>query len=81
MKKPAIKTKNSVFCQNCDTRFKGNYCPNCGQQLKEFQKPFKFLIFDLDANVISFDTRLLRSLRALFTRPGIYALSSEFAEN
>ncbi|MDA9056700.1 DUF3667 domain-containing protein [Flavobacteriaceae bacterium] len=74
MKKPAIKTKNSVFCQNCDTRFKGNYCPNCGQQLKEFQKPFKFLMVDLAGNIFSFDTRLLRSLKDLITRPGSYTL-------
>jgi hypothetical protein len=74
MSKSVVKTGKSVNCQNCDMRFKGHYCPNCGQQFKEFQKPFKFLIFDLAANVISFDTRLLRSLRALFTRPGIYAL-------
>ena len=74
MKKPAVKTKKSVYCQNCDTRFKGNYCPNCGQQFKEFQKPFKFLIIDLAANVVSFDTRLWRSLKSLITKPGSYAL-------
>ena len=74
MKKPAIKTRKSVYCQNCDTRFKGHYCPNCGQQFKEFQKPFKFLIIDLAANVVSFDTRLWRSLKSLITKPGSYAL-------
>lgn len=74
MGNPTIKTRKSVICQNCDTRFKGNYCPNCGQQFKGFQKPFKFLIVDLAANVISFDTRLWRSLKALLTRPGKYAL-------
>ena len=74
MKKSPLKSKKPDVCQNCDTRFKGNYCPNCGQQLKEFKKPFKFLMVDLAGNIFSFDTRLLRSLKDLITRPGSYAL-------
>jgi len=74
MKNTSIKSNNLDLCKNCDTRFKGNYCPNCGQQLKEFQKPFKFLMVDLAGNVFSFDTRLWHSLKDLITRPGSYAL-------
>ncbi|AOR27500.1 conserved hypothetical protein (DUF3667) [Formosa sp. Hel1_33_131] len=74
MNKSPSKSKNLDLCQNCDTRFNGNYCPNCGQQLKEFQRPFKFLIVDLAGNIFSFDTRLWRSLKDLITLPGTYAL-------
>lgn len=74
MKKSVVKTRKSVYCLNCDTTFEGNYCPNCGQQLKEFQKPFKFLLVDLAGNIFSFDTRLLRSLKNLIINPGNYAL-------
>ena len=55
---PKTPSNQKVVCQNCDTSFKGNYCPECGQQLREFQKPFRFLIVDLAGNIFSFDTRL-----------------------
>ena len=74
MKTPTEHSFSSVQCQNCDTTFEGNYCPNCGQQLKEFQKPFKFLLVDLAGNIFSFDTRLLRSLKSLIIKPGFFAL-------
>ncbi len=63
-----------IKCKNCDTSFKGNYCPECGQQLREFQKPFRFLIVDLAGNIFSFDTRLWRSIKSLVIKPGLYTL-------
>jgi len=74
MKHTPTSPINPDNCQNCDTKFKGNYCPHCGQQLKEFQKPFKFLMVDLAGNMFSFDTRVWRSLKALITRPGAFTL-------
>ncbi len=62
----------TVECANCSTNYIGNYCPLCGQEFKEFQKPFKFLIIDLAGNIFSFDTRLWRSLKSLLTNPGSY---------
>ena len=72
------KSTETTSCANCDTSFIGNYCPHCGQQLREFQKPFKFLIIDLAGNMFSFDTRLWRSLKSLLTKPGSY--TSEYLD-
>lgn len=71
---PKTPSNQKVVCQNCDTSFKGNYCPECGQQLREFQKPFRFLIVDLAGNIFSFDTRLWRSIKSLILKPGLYTL-------
>jgi hypothetical protein len=57
-------------CKNCKTQFKGNFCPNCGQSVYEFEKPFRFLIVDLVGNIFAFDTRLWKSMSSLIFRPG-----------
>ncbi len=65
-------------CKNCGTNFKGNYCPNCGQSTKEFDRPFSILIYDFMGTMFAFDTRFLKTLRALIISPGLY--SSEFVK-
>lgn len=60
----------NIVCKNCMTQFNGNYCPNCGQSVYEFEKPFRFLIVDLVGNVFAFDTRLWKSMSSLIFRPG-----------
>lgn len=57
-------------CLNCGERFEGNYCPNCGQSAKT--GPLKLLpaIKELIPIIYSFDNRLLRTIKQLFTRPG-----------
>ena len=62
-----VETQN---CQNCETEFKGNFCPNCGQSVKEFQRPVKFLIVDFMGNMFAFDTRFWKTLIAVLFKPG-----------
>lgn len=59
-----------IHCKNCETHFKGNFCPQCGQSVYEYQKPFKFLVIDFVGNIFAFDTRFWKSLISLIIRPG-----------
>ncbi len=59
-----------IICRNCDTAFKGNFCPNCGQGIKDLNRPFHFVIYDFAGTLFSFDTRFLRSLKYLLISPG-----------
>jgi hypothetical protein len=67
----AIPAENTVIsCKNCETTFEGNYCPNCGQSIKQYDRPLQFLILDFAGNVFAFDTRLWLSIKHLLTKPG-----------
>lgn len=67
---------NPVNCQNCGHEFKGHFCPNCGQEVAEFNRPFGFIIYDFVGNFFAFDTRFFRTFKYLLIRPGF--LSAEF---
>lgn len=72
MKKSKLTDKSSTSheCKNCSTAFKGNFCPECGQSVREFDKPINFLFVDLMGNMFAFDTRVWKSFKTLLTRPG-----------
>lgn len=61
---------NYYECRNCDTKFEGSYCPNCGQSTTEYDRPFLFLLSDFASGVFAFDARLWKSLKALLLQPG-----------
>ncbi len=61
---------STINCKNCDTSFVGNFCPNCGQSVKDYEKPFGLLIYDLMGNIFAFDTRLWKTLKAVLFQPG-----------
>jgi hypothetical protein len=62
-----------MICQNCATEFKGNYCPHCGQSIKEFDQPFKILIYDFTGTVFAFDTKFFKTLKAILFLPGKFS--------
>lgn len=62
--------KDKYVCKNCDTAFHGNFCPECGQSIKEFERPFKFLIIDLTGNIFAFDTRFWKTFITVLFKPG-----------
>ncbi len=59
-----------VDCLNCGTNFSGHYCPNCGQAVKEYDKPFGFIFYNFLGDFFAFDTRFFKTLFALIARPG-----------
>lgn len=62
-----------IHCKNCDTQFHGKYCPECGQSVKEFERPIQFLIMDFMGNMFAFDTRFWKTLTSILFKPGALA--------
>lgn len=60
----------TLICKNCDTKFSGKFCPNCGQSVKEIKQPISFLIIDFVGTMIAFDARLFKTLAAVLFKPG-----------
>lgn len=58
-------------CLNCHAQLgSGNYCANCGQEVKEIRRPFLFLLKDGVRAVFELDGRAYRTLFYLLSRPG-----------
>ena len=68
-RKPPVAHEN-VVCKNCETTFTGHYCPNCGQSVNDYDKPFSFIFYNFLGDFFAFDTRFFRTLLALIIRPG-----------
>ncbi len=74
--KEADFPSEDIVCKNCETEFRGHFCPNCGQSVKEFDKPFSFVIYNFAGDFFSFDTRFFGSFGLLLFYPG--KLTNEF---
>lgn len=66
----ATNTDEQVECKNCSHTYSGNFCPQCGQSKKEFDRPLKFFFVDFAGNIFAFDTRLWKSLKHILFHPG-----------
>ena len=62
--------KEDYTCKNCSNKFSGNFCPECGQSIKEFERPVQFLIVDFMGNMFAFDTRFWKTFVAVLFKPG-----------
>ena len=67
-----------MTCKNCQTTFDGNYCPVCGQGVKDLEKPFGFIFINFVGDMFAFDSRFFRTSGALLFRPGY--LTHQFFE-
>jgi hypothetical protein len=65
-------------CANCRAPLTDAYCAHCGQKDKPLDPTMRELAGDVLSEVTDVDSRVLRSVRYLFTRPGF--LSREHAE-
>lgn len=68
-KAPGV-THENVTCKNCETHFSGKFCPECGQSVQDYDKPFSFIFYNFAGDFFSFDTRFLRTFWLLLVRPG-----------
>lgn len=59
-----------VVCENCETKFTGHYCPNCGQSVRDYDRPFTFIFYNFMGDFFAFDTRFFRTLAFLVVKPG-----------
>ncbi len=76
-KENKISYKN-VTCANCGTKFDGKFCPQCGQSVTDYDKPFTFIIYTFMGDFFAFDTRFFHTISALLFKPGF--LSKEYIE-
>ncbi len=67
-----------ITCKNCHTHFNGNYCPECGQGVKDLDKPFGFIFINFVGDMFAFDTRFFRTIKDLLFKPGY--LTKQFFE-
>ncbi len=68
--KPSDFDYDNVVCKNCETHFNGKFCPECGQAIKDYDKPFGFIFYNFLGDFFSFDTRFIRSFGSLLVKPG-----------
>ena len=68
-----------VPCGNCAAPLTGAYCAQCGQAAHSHRRSVTHLLHDFVKDIASFDSRILRTIGALLTRPGELALA--FREN
>lgn len=74
--KQKAKLPANPHCLNCGTELNTHFCPKCGQKNKDYRLSFKDLFSDFLEELLDVDSRVLRSLRMLFTRPGF--LTTEY---
>jgi len=73
-----IENMEEITCGNCETVFKGNYCPQCGQSKKELDRPLSFVMYDFMGTVFAFDNRFFRTMFTILVKPG--RLSQDFLD-
>jgi len=73
---PDAESPLNPECSNCGTPLLGPYCHNCGQRLRTAEPSIQLLVQRVFDDVFEVDSRIMRSLRLLFLRPG--ALSAHY---
>jgi len=63
-----------ITCKNCDYQFTGKFCSNCGQSVKELERPIRFMVADFMGTIITFDTRLVKTLVTILFKPGFLTI-------
>ena len=61
--------KNKMKCKNCDTKFQGNYCFNCGQKKVIERLNIKEIWNSLISSIINYEAGFLRTLFFLTIKP------------
>jgi Protein of unknown function (DUF3667). len=57
-------------CPNCGQTLTGRFCASCGQPVDTHRRSLRHLGADLIKDIASFDSRILRTVRALLFQPG-----------
>lgn len=62
--------KNRVICKNCKHRYKGNFCPECGQKAKTSEINFNYFVNELPYELFQVNKGLLYTIARLTSAPG-----------
>jgi hypothetical protein len=76
MSKQKPRIPEHTECLNCGSALSSKFCPECGQKNKDYSLTFKDFFSDFLEELLDVDSRVLRSLKLLFTKPGF--LTSEY---
>ena len=68
-----------VACPNCGSPKQGRFCAVCGQNDRDYLRSMFPVVYQVLAETFEADSRLWRTIGALFLRPGF--LSLEFSRN
>ena len=66
-------------CLNCGRERPEKFCPRCGQSDRHYARSLGSVVVEFLREMFELDSRLLRTLKLLFFRPG--SLSREFSRN
>ncbi|MGD0191368.1 MAG: DUF3667 domain-containing protein [Rhizomicrobium sp.] len=69
---------HAAKCANCSGPVVGPFCAVCGQSRNTHRRSVRILLSDFMREIVSFDSRILRTARALMAQPG--ELSVAFRE-
>jgi hypothetical protein len=72
------KYRNETNCLNCGATVNRKFCPECGQENVEIRDNFFHMAGHFIADYLHYDSKFLRSLKLLFTRPGF--LTKQYLE-
>lgn len=79
MRMETVATAARWICPTCHTRRSSHFCPACGESPPDARDlTVRGLLHSVGTDLTSIDGRLIRSFRALVTRPG--ALTVDFVE-
>lgn len=73
MSEPPPPLDAEASCANCGRRFTGTWCPDCGQEIADVQRPLAGFLHDLLSDTFAFDARIWRTIPLLVTNPGVLA--------
>jgi hypothetical protein len=66
----AGRGEKTAACANCAHSLVGPYCAICGQPTKTRRRSIRHLLGDFFVDLVNFDSRILRTARALLLEPG-----------
>src|SRR6056300_1710935 len=66
-------------CANCGSEQVANYCAQCGQNDREYQRSLPPMLWELLKETVEVDSRIARTLKLLLFVPG--ELTAEFSRN
>ncbi|MDE0178806.1 MAG: DUF3667 domain-containing protein [Gammaproteobacteria bacterium] len=75
----ADATSAPIACPNCGALKQGRFCAVCGQNDRDYRRSLFPVVYQISAETFEADSRVWRTLGALFYRPGF--LSLEFSRN
>jgi len=78
MSKQKPRIEPNTHCLNCGSPLSALFCSHCGQKNKDYSLTFKDLFSDFLEELLDVDSRVLKSLRLLFTSPGF--LTAEYVK-